>query len=228
MLPSLSSVPPVCPRPRPEIIGTKPPQAATTGARMRLTLSPTPPVECLSRIGPPRSGQSRTVPERDMARVSDAHSPRVMPRKYTAIAKGQPGRRSPSRRRSLPPDARSRPRSGSRRRVFRGSAPRPSPGSSHPLEHVGPFLQHLGISVAHGEADVVESGPSQLAEPFSQLGLGSSEGGRANELRGADRVLFRSQEHQVPAMVAQIAGIRGLVREIDLAISLDQRRELRW
>ena len=66
MLSSLSSVPPVWPSPRPEIIGTKPPQAAIAGARIRLTLSPTPPVECLSRMGPGRlSGfQSSTVPER--------------------------------------------------------------------------------------------------------------------------------------------------------------------
>src|SRR5438093_8412710 len=42
MLASLSSVPPVWPRPRPEIIGTKPPHAAITGARIRLTVSPTP------------------------------------------------------------------------------------------------------------------------------------------------------------------------------------------
>src|SRR5262245_3856000 len=89
MLPSLSSVPPVWPRPWPEIIGTKPPHAATIGARIRLTLSPMPPVECLSRTGPPRSAldQSRTVPDMVMARVSDAHSSRVIPRKYTAIAK---------------------------------------------------------------------------------------------------------------------------------------------
>ena len=60
MLASLSSVPPVCPSPRPEIIGTKAPQAATTGARMRLTLSPTPPVECLSRTGPPRSARDQS------------------------------------------------------------------------------------------------------------------------------------------------------------------------
>src|SRR5262245_33793401 len=88
MLASLSSVPPVWPRPRPEIIGTSPPHAATIGARIRLTLSPTPPVECWSRIGPPRSAvdQSRTVPDMVMARVSDAHSSRVIPRKYTAIA----------------------------------------------------------------------------------------------------------------------------------------------
>ena len=48
---SLSSVPPVCPKPRPDIIGTLTPQAATSGARQRLTLSPTPPVECLSTFG---------------------------------------------------------------------------------------------------------------------------------------------------------------------------------
>ena len=51
------------PRPRPEIIGTKPPHAATIGASIRHTVSPTPPVECLSRTGPGRS-QSSTVPER--------------------------------------------------------------------------------------------------------------------------------------------------------------------
>ena len=52
-------------------------------------MSPTPPVECLSRIGPPRSArdQSSDRPERVMARVSAAHSSRVMPRKYTAMAK---------------------------------------------------------------------------------------------------------------------------------------------
>ena len=89
MLSSLSSVPPVWPRPRPEIIGTKPPQAAIAGARIRLTLSPTPPVECLSRMGPGRlSGfQSSTVPERVMASVSATRSSRSMPRKNTAMQK---------------------------------------------------------------------------------------------------------------------------------------------
>ena len=49
----------------PEIIGTAPPQAATIGASSRLTLSPTPPVECLSSAGPGRStsDQSSTSPE---------------------------------------------------------------------------------------------------------------------------------------------------------------------
>ena len=45
---NLSNVPPVCPSPRPEIIGTNNPHAARMGANARLTLSPTPPVECLS------------------------------------------------------------------------------------------------------------------------------------------------------------------------------------
>ena len=52
MLSSLSTVPPVWPRPRPETIGTKTPHATTSGARQSDTLSPTPPVECLSNLGP--------------------------------------------------------------------------------------------------------------------------------------------------------------------------------
>ena len=49
---SLSSVPPVWPSPRPDIIGTTTPAAAASGATMRLVLSPTPPVECLSTFTP--------------------------------------------------------------------------------------------------------------------------------------------------------------------------------
>ena len=48
---SLSRVPPVCPRPRPDSIGTTAPQLATSGASTSETLSPTPPVECLSTDG---------------------------------------------------------------------------------------------------------------------------------------------------------------------------------
>src|SRR6185437_6508982 len=86
---SLSSVPPVWPRPRPEIIGTKPPQAATIGASIRLTLSPTPPVECLSMIGPGRSRSSQSSVTPDCARpsVMAVSSRGVMLRKNTAMAK---------------------------------------------------------------------------------------------------------------------------------------------
>src|SRR5436190_7157960 len=89
MAESLSSVPPVWPRPRPEIIGTNAPQAATIGASIRLTLSPTPPLECLSMIGPgsSRSFQSSVTPERTSPRVIATRSAVVMPRKNTAMAK---------------------------------------------------------------------------------------------------------------------------------------------
>ena len=60
---NLSSVPPVWPRPRPEIMGLNAPQAATAGASIKETLSPTPPVECLSTTASPNSDQSRTSPE---------------------------------------------------------------------------------------------------------------------------------------------------------------------
>src|SRR5689334_16421622 len=85
MLSSLSSVPPVCPRPRPEIIGTATPQAARIGASMRLTLSPTPPVECLSTTGLPRS-HSSTLPESRIARVSARRSSLSSPCRKKAIA----------------------------------------------------------------------------------------------------------------------------------------------
>ena len=45
---SLSSVPPVCPSPRPLIFPNGTPQAATIGPTASVVLSPTPPVECLS------------------------------------------------------------------------------------------------------------------------------------------------------------------------------------
>src|SRR3954447_5552069 len=82
---SLSSVPPVWPSPRPEIIGTAAPQAASTGARISDTLSPTPPVECLSSTGLPRS-HSSTVPESRMARVSATRSSPLIPRRNSAMA----------------------------------------------------------------------------------------------------------------------------------------------
>ena len=53
----LSSVPPVWPSPRPESWGTAAPQAATSGHSGRLILSPTPPVECLSTVGPTDRGE---------------------------------------------------------------------------------------------------------------------------------------------------------------------------
>ncbi len=86
MASSLSSVPPVCPSPRPDIIGTSAPQAAASGARMSDVLSPTPPVLCLSTGVPGRSGYSMRTPERTIASVSAAVSSADMPRITTAIS----------------------------------------------------------------------------------------------------------------------------------------------
>ena len=49
---SLSSVPPVWASARPLSFGTFTPQAAANGAAISVTLSPTPPVECLSTLIP--------------------------------------------------------------------------------------------------------------------------------------------------------------------------------
>ena len=53
---------------------------------MRLTLSPTPPVECLSTLRPGRSERSRTSPECSMACVQPASSTGLKPRKKMAIS----------------------------------------------------------------------------------------------------------------------------------------------
>src|SRR6266702_3583055 len=66
---SLSSVPPVWPSPRPESWGTAAPQLATSGARISDTLSPTPPVECLSTVGAGTAPRSSRRPDATIAPV---------------------------------------------------------------------------------------------------------------------------------------------------------------
>ncbi len=78
---SLSSVPPVWPSPRPEIIGTATPHAATAGASGSEILSPTPPVECLSTLGRAMRPRSSTSPERTIASAHTASSPSSRPRR---------------------------------------------------------------------------------------------------------------------------------------------------
>jgi hypothetical protein len=87
MASSLSSVPPVCPKPRPEIIGTMTPAEAARGAEIRLVLSPTPPVECLSTFMPGMELRSTSSPERIMHSVSALTSRSDIPEKKTAIRK---------------------------------------------------------------------------------------------------------------------------------------------
>ena len=82
---SLSSVPPVWPRPRPLILAKGTPQAATIGPITIEALSPTPPVECLSTTFLPSGARSMTSPLRTMASVSAWVSAAVSPWKYTAM-----------------------------------------------------------------------------------------------------------------------------------------------
>ena len=65
---SLSKVPPVWPKPLPEIIGTHTPKDARSGARIIDTQSPIPPVECLSKTGKPTS-HDRVLPLSRIAKV---------------------------------------------------------------------------------------------------------------------------------------------------------------
>ena len=77
------------PRALPDIIGTFTPQAATIGASTRETLSPTPPVECLSTKGPAMPERSMTFPERSITSVRSAVSLALMPLKKTAMAQAE-------------------------------------------------------------------------------------------------------------------------------------------
>ena len=76
---SLSSVPPVKPSPRPDILAIFTPQAATSGTRISVVVSPTPPVECLSAFTPGMSFSLRVCPDFSMASVSARVSRSDMP-----------------------------------------------------------------------------------------------------------------------------------------------------
>ena len=70
---------------RPLSFGTLTPQAAASGAATSVTLSPTPPVECLSTLIPWIALRSSTSPLETIACVSASVSAAVMPRMQTAI-----------------------------------------------------------------------------------------------------------------------------------------------
>ena len=83
---SLSMVPPVKPRPRPLILPTGTPHAATRGMTTNDVLSPTPPVECLSATGLPMDDRFSCSPLAAMTSVSVAISSGSIPRQQTAIS----------------------------------------------------------------------------------------------------------------------------------------------
>ena len=75
------------PRPRPESWGTAAPQAATSGHSTSETLSPTPPVECLSTVGRPSPDRSSRSPLPIMAAVQVDSSRSDMPRHTMAMSR---------------------------------------------------------------------------------------------------------------------------------------------
>ena len=83
---SLSSVPPVCPRPRPDSFATASPSEAASGANTRVTPSLTPPVECLSTLGRLTPDSGRVVPDSTIARVRAAVSRGERPLRYAAMS----------------------------------------------------------------------------------------------------------------------------------------------
>ncbi len=68
-------------RPRPDIMGTANPALATRGARMIDTLSPTPPMECLSTAGRLSPDVSSRAPLSSIASVSATVSESSNPRR---------------------------------------------------------------------------------------------------------------------------------------------------
>ncbi|CAB4758585.1 unannotated protein [freshwater metagenome] len=84
---NLSSVPPVCPRPRPDNCGTAAPHAATSGASGKVILSPTPPVECLSTVGRDNADQFIRSPLLIIASVQREISRDSIPLSKIAISK---------------------------------------------------------------------------------------------------------------------------------------------
>ena len=75
---NLSFVPPVNPKPLPDIFATFTPRAATIGIRIIVTLSPIPPVLCLSTTFPIED-RSKTSPEYAIANVKFVVSSIVIP-----------------------------------------------------------------------------------------------------------------------------------------------------
>ena len=67
-------------------MGTATPQLATIGASRSETLSPTPPVECLSATGTGWPSNRSRSPDSIIASVSAASSAGSIPRKKTAMS----------------------------------------------------------------------------------------------------------------------------------------------
>src|SRR4051794_5177807 len=81
----------------------------------------------------------------------------------------------------------------------------------HLGEHVCPFLQHLGFPVGDADGEMVVAGITEFADTVTELGLCSRERERADQIGGTHLLLLGTEEHEMPAVVLQIAGICRLV-----------------
>ena len=73
------------PKPLPDIFATGIPRDAITGSKAIVTLSPTPPVLCLSTIIAPISDKSTFSPDSAIAKVKSVISFSFIPLIYIAI-----------------------------------------------------------------------------------------------------------------------------------------------
>src|SRR5262245_12471059 len=208
MLASLSRVPPVWPRPRPEIIGTKPPAAARMGASIRLTLSPTPPVECLSSTGPGRSRscQWSLRPDPVMCRVRATVSSSLMPRWKTAMAKAAtwPSAMEPSAmprmKKPISASLKARP-SRFRRMISCGSM------SAHPGEE---RLEKTG-QIRHGTRGGIEGLAVMeriAAHPGAEIGDDRQRRGPEPRRARQDHLRHHRHSHEIGAQHAHGADLR--------------------
>src|SRR5436305_564697 len=197
-LSSLSIVPPVWPRPRPASMKTGRPQLASSGAITSDTLSPTPPVECLSQRRGTSAPRSQRSPESRMARVSARVSSGSRPRMAAAIRKAAscPSLQEPSaapratawissRRSRIPARLRSRMRYGrtiesgcARRRDQPGNPGMPPSGGRRSARRIERGHLLLGVRAQGGLRELVEDplvgldrllGPVELLQGQAQL-----------------------------------------------------------
>src|SRR5205823_231000 len=86
-------------------------------------------------------------------------------------------------------------------------------------DNLRPVLQHSHLMPgANVHAELAVAGGLHRLQAVDQLGTRAGEGEGANNVAGNDVVLFRAQEHQVPAVVREITCVRRLVLLIDLTI----------
>src|SRR5215213_4493414 len=94
-------------------------------------------------------------------------------------------------------------------------------------EHVRPFLQHLGLPVGDADREMVVAAVTELADTVTQLGLCPRERERTYQIGSTHLVLLGTEEHEMPAMVLQIAGICRLILLVALAVLIQQGHQQR-